>query len=148
MRAVSQLPPSVVEAPPAPILPSDDVILYGMRLESAESPAEYDEAGVPELLAGTKATFRLFGSGWTNQTVFALTASSGHRNGYCEHPKDEVAKVGPVAKASRIYNNTASIKLIYQIITNSSEITLIQSAPVKTTNIHFLYLPKEILQPI
>ncbi|XP_072162417.1 unextended protein isoform X2 [Bemisia tabaci] len=93
VRAVSQLPPSVVEAPPAPILPSDDVILYGMRLESAESPAEYDEAGVPELLAGTKATFRLFGSGWTNQTVFALTASSGHRNGYCEHPKDEVAKV-------------------------------------------------------
>lgn len=52
---------------------SDNLKIYGLRVEKTEKEPEIED-GVPVLRAGTKATLRLFGFGFTNKTTIGLTS--------------------------------------------------------------------------
>lgn len=69
------------------------VELYGFRVEFSESAVDYDERGVPQLLIQRNASFRLFGTGWTDKTIFVLTDIVGERGGPCEFPAGGLQEV-------------------------------------------------------
>lgn len=69
------------------------VNLFGLRMEYSNAGVDYDEQGVPQLLVQREATFRLFGSGWTENTIFVLTEKTGDRGGPCEFPIGDIQKV-------------------------------------------------------
>lgn len=69
------------------------VELYGLRMENSEALVDYDERGVPQILVQRNTTFRLFGSGWTDKTLFVLTEKTGNRGGPCEFPIGDVEEV-------------------------------------------------------
>lgn len=69
------------------------VSLYGLRMEYSYANVEYDEQGVPQLLVQRNASFRLFGSGWTERTIFVLTEKIGHKGSPCEFPVGDVQEV-------------------------------------------------------
>lgn len=73
-----------------------NVQVYGLRLESTDSGIEYDERGVPQLLVERNATFRLFGSGWTENTIFVLTDRVGDLGAPCEFPSGEIQYVSTI----------------------------------------------------
>ncbi|CAB3262331.1 unnamed protein product [Arctia plantaginis] len=49
------------------------VSVEGLRIEESEKDPKITESGVPSILADTKVTLRLFGSGLTSRTVIAFT---------------------------------------------------------------------------
>lgn len=69
------------------------VNLFGLRMEYSDAGVDYDEQGVPQLLVQRMALFRLFGSGWSENTLFVLTEKTGERGGPCEFPIGDVQKV-------------------------------------------------------
>lgn len=69
------------------------VDLFGLRMEYSDAAVDYDEQGVPQLLVQRNASFRLFGSGWTDKTLFVLTEKIGERGGPCEFPVGDVQEV-------------------------------------------------------
>uniref|UniRef100_A0A2S2QRF7 Metal transporter CNNM2 n=1 Tax=Sipha flava TaxID=143950 RepID=A0A2S2QRF7_9HEMI len=69
------------------------VNLFGLRMEYSDAGVDYDDQGVPQLLVQRMALFRLFGSGWSENTLFVLTEKTGDRGGPCEFPIGEVQKV-------------------------------------------------------
>lgn len=78
-----------VKSDPAPhtiSLVPPNIRIIGLRLESSESPPTYTADGVPELMSNTKATFRLFGYGFTEQTVVTFTEENGAYRGSCQLP--------------------------------------------------------------
>lgn len=70
-----------------------EVELFGLRMEFSDAAVDYDEQGVPQLLVQRNASFRLFGSGWTDNTLFVLTEKIGEKGGPCEFPVGVVLKV-------------------------------------------------------
>lgn len=54
-----------------------------MRVESSEKPVSYNEDKVPEFISRTKATLRLFGCGFTDQTMITFTQDANNRNDAC-----------------------------------------------------------------
>lgn len=67
----------------------------GVRVETSDHEATYTEDGVPELMGGTKVTFRFFGSGFTERTVITLTEESTVRGGGCIQPASGQFRVLP-----------------------------------------------------
>lgn len=63
-----------------------EIRIDGMRVESADKTVEYDDDNIPELIARTKARIRLFGCGFTDQTVITFTKEINDRNGACLLP--------------------------------------------------------------
>lgn len=61
--------------------------MYGLRLESSEGPTttEDDESAEPTLLVDSDAEFRLYGEGWTNETVLELTEYAGTVGDHCRY---------------------------------------------------------------
>lgn len=69
------------------------VNFYGLRVEYSDAAIDYDDRGVPQLLVQRNASFRLFGSDWTEKTIFVLTEKIGDKGGPCEFPVGEVQEV-------------------------------------------------------
>lgn len=74
------------------------VALYGLRMENSAALVDYDERGVPQILVQRNTTFLLFGSGWTANTLFVLTANPGNRGDPCEFPTGDIERVRLSAK--------------------------------------------------
>lgn len=62
---------------------ADEIRIDGMRVESSEKPVSYNEDKVPEFISRTKATLRLFGCGFTDQTMITFTQDANNRNDAC-----------------------------------------------------------------
>lgn len=69
------------------------VELYGLRMERSDALVDYDDRGVPQILVQRNTTFRLFGSGWTDKTLFVLTEKVGGRGSPCEFPVGDIEEV-------------------------------------------------------
>lgn len=76
------------------------VNLVGLRMEHSDAGVDYDEQGVPQLLVQREALFRLFGNGWSENTLFVLTEKMGDRGGPCEFPVGDVQKVSSIVPHS------------------------------------------------
>lgn len=57
-----------------------------MRIESSDHEVSFDENNVPEMISRTKATLRLFGCGFTEQTMITFTQDANNRNEGCLIP--------------------------------------------------------------
>lgn len=57
-----------------------------MRVETAKGGVDYDEDNVPNFITKTKARLRLFGCGFTDQTVITFTKQDNERQGACLLP--------------------------------------------------------------
>ncbi|CAH1118973.1 unnamed protein product [Phaedon cochleariae] len=65
--------PTAADAPPSP----SDIRIFGIRLERAYKDPDFDETGVPLLLAHREHTLRLFGEGFTPSMVVTFTTRTG-----------------------------------------------------------------------
>lgn len=88
------------------------VTLYGLRMEHSEANVEYNELGVPQLLIQRNASFRFFGDGWTEHTLFMLTEKKGVKGSPCEYPRGEVQEVNNIIFYSN-YHSTIVLLFIY-----------------------------------
>lgn len=70
-----------------------EIRIDGMRVETADKTVEYGSDNIPELIARTKARIRIFGCGFTDQTVITFTRQSNDRNGACLLPSSEQFRV-------------------------------------------------------
>lgn len=70
-----------------------EIRIDGMRVLSADKSIEYDDENIPELIARTNARLRLFGCGFTDQTVITFTKQMNDRNGACLLPASGQFKV-------------------------------------------------------
>lgn len=70
-----------------------EIRIDGMRILSADKSIEYDEEDIPKLVTRTKTRLRLFGCGFTDQTVITFTSQSNERNGACLLPASGQFKV-------------------------------------------------------
>ncbi|XP_060843585.1 unextended protein isoform X1 [Rhopalosiphum padi] len=84
------------------------VNFYGLRVEYSDAAIDYDDRGVPQLLVQRNASFRLFGSDWTEKTIFVLTEKVGDKGGPCEFPVGEVQEITLLPNEP----NTAKINII------------------------------------
>lgn len=62
---------------------ADEIRIDGMRVESSDKPVSYNEENVPEFISRTKATLRLFGCGFNDQTMITFTQDANNRNDAC-----------------------------------------------------------------
>lgn len=65
---------------------SNEIRIDGMRVESSDKTVEYDDENIPELITKTNARLRLFGCGFTDQTVITFTKQINDREGACLLP--------------------------------------------------------------
>lgn len=72
---------------------TNEIRIDGMRIESADKTVEYDDENIPELITRTNVRIRLFGCGFTDQTVIAFTKQINDRNGACLLPGSGQFKV-------------------------------------------------------
>lgn len=88
---------------------SSNVTIYGVLLESSTPPALYDDdgGGEPTLLVGSEATYRLFGSGWTEDTIFVWTEQTGEYGSECEYITGDKTK--PILETGS--EHTATLKM-------------------------------------
>lgn len=70
-----------------------EIRIDGMRVEASEKPIEYDDENIPELITRANARLRLFGCGFTDQTVITFTKQLNDRNGACLLPASGRFKV-------------------------------------------------------
>lgn len=71
------------------------VSLYGVKLEFSDPPAVYETEGTsePTLLVRSHAQYRLYGSGWKEDTLFVWTDREGVAGGACEYIIGDKSKV-------------------------------------------------------
>lgn len=70
------------------------VRIYGLRIENPNpATVEYSEKGVPTLLVNRNETIRIFGSGWTDNSVFILTDRKASRGEHCEYLTGDILNV-------------------------------------------------------
>lgn len=62
---------------------ADEIRIDGMRVESSDKPVSYSEDNVPQFISRTRATLRLFGCGFTDQTMITFTQDANNRNDAC-----------------------------------------------------------------
>ncbi|XP_030755614.1 metal transporter CNNM4 [Sitophilus oryzae] len=60
--------------------------IRGLRLEATEKESEFDESGVPIVLADSPSTFRLFGDGLVYDMTVTFTSESGNYGDPCFLP--------------------------------------------------------------
>lgn len=73
--------------------PSGEIRVDGIRIETSDKEVDYDENNVPDLITKTGARLRLFGCGFTEQTVITFTQQINERNGACLLPASGQFKV-------------------------------------------------------
>ncbi|KAJ6633528.1 Unextended protein, partial [Pseudolycoriella hygida] len=78
--------PDEITIPKEITLATPSTRIIGLRLESSEMPPTFTEDGVPELMSARKATFRLFGVGFSERTVITFTEEAGIYGGACQLP--------------------------------------------------------------
>nr|XP_012146877.1 PREDICTED: metal transporter CNNM4 isoform X2 [Megachile rotundata] len=83
-----------------------DVFIEGLRIETSAKDPSYSEDGIPEILAGSRAVIRLFGFGFTEDTLVTFTDVPAKRGTICDKIK---SKEFPV---QRINNHTAIIDVV------------------------------------
>ena len=67
----------------------DDIIqVMGLRLEVHEKDAEFDENGVPEVLAGVDHIIRIFGKNFVDSMVVTFTDRKSNSERTCQFPKN------------------------------------------------------------
>ncbi|KAK7573492.1 hypothetical protein V9T40_010683 [Parthenolecanium corni] len=70
----------------AAINPNVKLHLNGLRLESSsDSTSTDDDSAEPTLLVNTEAVYRLYGEGWTNDTVFVWTMKASDVGSHCDY---------------------------------------------------------------
>lgn len=74
---------------------ANEIRIDGMRIETSEHEVSYDENNVPEFISRTKATLRLFGCGFTDQTMITFTQDANNRNEGCLIPSAGQFRVRP-----------------------------------------------------
>lgn len=62
---------------------ANEIRIDGMRVESSDKPVSYSDDNVPEFVSRTKVTLRLFGCGFTDQTMITFTLDANNRNDAC-----------------------------------------------------------------
>lgn len=62
---------------------ADEIRIDGMRVEASDKTVSYNEDNVPEFTSRTKATLRLFGCGFNDQTMITFTQDANNRNDAC-----------------------------------------------------------------
>lgn len=67
--------------------------MIGLRVEKADKSPEFDENGIPILMAGLNYTLRLFGMGFTDNTLVIFTKEHGAYGGSCQIPATGVFPV-------------------------------------------------------
>lgn len=85
-----------------------DLRIDGMRVESADKSIEFDDDNVPDLITRTNARLRLFGCGFTEQTVITLTKQVNDRDGACLLPASGQFKV----LTRDLYETTALVDIV------------------------------------
>ncbi|XP_026301243.1 metal transporter CNNM4 isoform X2 [Apis mellifera] len=83
-----------------------DVFIEGLRIETSEKDPSYSENGIPEILAGTKTVIRLFGFGFTEDTLITFTDEQAERGTICDKIKSNEFLV------KNVRNNTATIDVV------------------------------------
>ncbi|OAD52039.1 Metal transporter CNNM2 [Eufriesea mexicana] len=83
-----------------------DVYIEGLRIETSEKDPSYREDGIPEILAGSKAVIRLFGFGFTEDTLITFTDEPAKRGTICDKIKSNEFLV------KNVQNNTATIDVV------------------------------------
>ncbi|KAJ8960621.1 hypothetical protein NQ318_013913, partial [Aromia moschata] len=63
---------------------SSTLRVMGIRLEASSSGPDFDDEGVPELLANREHTIRLFGDNFTPNMTISFTTDSGSYNDHCD----------------------------------------------------------------
>lgn len=64
----------------------------GLRIDEAQKGAEIEE-GIPQILTGLDYTIRIFGVGFTENTLVIFTRIQGHYGGSCQIPATGVFPV-------------------------------------------------------
>lgn len=64
-----------------------DVFIEGLRIETSNKDPSYREDGIPEILAGSGAVIRLFGSGFTEDMLITFTDEPAERGTICDKIK-------------------------------------------------------------
>ncbi|XP_066991893.2 unextended protein isoform X3 [Anabrus simplex] len=72
----------------------DPLRVTGVRVEQSDREAIHGDDGVVQLLAGSKAVLRLFGSGFSNYTQITVTTQKQKREP-CMYPEPSVLMVDP-----------------------------------------------------
>lgn len=64
--------------------PRSLIRIDGVRVEKSDKSIDYNDDNIPEFISSTRATLRLFGSGFTENLMIAFTEESNTRGGACE----------------------------------------------------------------
>lgn len=72
---------------------SNEIRIDGMRVETSDKHVAYTDENIVELITRTNARIRLFGCGFTDQTVITFTKQVNDRDGACLLPASEQFKV-------------------------------------------------------
>lgn len=67
--------------------------IKGFRIESSDKEPSHGDDNIPELLVGSTAVLRLFGSGFTEQTAITFTEELSEFGGPCQISKTELFHV-------------------------------------------------------
>ncbi|KAJ8985325.1 hypothetical protein NQ317_008355 [Molorchus minor] len=81
--------------------------VMGIRLEAAATEPEFDENGVPDLLANSEHTIRLFGEGFTPNMTIAFTTERKNYSDHCE----VITARGFHIESGSFLNTTAVVKI-------------------------------------
>ncbi|XP_032674633.1 metal transporter CNNM4 [Odontomachus brunneus] len=83
-----------------------DTHIEGLRVEMADKEPSYSDEGIPEILVGTKAVIRLFGTGITKDTLITFTDVPAKRGTVCDKIKSNEFRV------EKIEGSTATINVV------------------------------------
>ncbi|XP_034193575.1 metal transporter uex isoform X2 [Osmia lignaria lignaria] len=83
-----------------------NVFVEGLRIETSEKDPSYREDGIPEILAGSRAVIRLFGFGFTEDTLVAFTDEPANRTDICDKIRSSQFPV------KNVKNHTATIDVV------------------------------------
>ncbi|EFN86431.1 Metal transporter CNNM2 [Harpegnathos saltator] len=83
-----------------------DMHIEGLRVEMADKEPSYNDEGIPEILVGTKAVIRLFGTGITKDTLITFTDVPAKRGTVCDKIKSNEFRV------EKVEGSTATISVI------------------------------------
>ncbi|XP_076229097.1 metal transporter uex isoform X2 [Nomia melanderi] len=83
-----------------------EAVIQGLRIETADKDPSYSENGIPEILAGSKAVIRLFGTGITEDMLVTFTDEPARRGTICDKIKSNEFPV------RNVRNNTATIDVV------------------------------------
>ncbi|KZC10512.1 Metal transporter CNNM2 [Dufourea novaeangliae] len=83
-----------------------EAFIEGIRIETSDKDPSYRNDGIPEILAGSRAVIRLFGSGITEDTLVTFTDEPSKRGTICDKIKSNEFPV------KNVHNNTATIDVV------------------------------------